>query len=82
MEVLIVSKAPAFFWLTGGRCYVPTIEEAGPAKVVVDSEKAVVVTTAIEEHKMKNQECPGWEARARVWVRQGCTTWGQTVVFL
>jgi len=67
VEVLIVSKAPAFFWLTGGRCYVPTIEEAGPAKVVVDQEKAVVVTTAIEEHKMKNQECPGWEVRAAPW---------------
>merc|ERR1719401_1326192 len=67
VEVLVVSKAPAFFWLTGGRCYIPTIEEAGPAKVVLDQEKAIVVTTKIEEHKMRNQECPGWDVRAAEW---------------
>merc|ERR1719401_1955943 len=67
VEVLSVSKAPAFFWLTGGRCYIPTIEEAGPAKVVLDQEKAIVVTTKIEEHKMRNQECPGWDVRAAEW---------------
>jgi len=64
---LLVTKAPLFFWCTGGRCYVPTIEESGPAKLFVDQEKAVVVTTAIEEHKMRNQECPGFEVRAAAW---------------
>lgn len=67
VECLLVTKPPAFFWCTGGRCYVPTIEEGGPAQLFVDQEQAVVVTTAIEEHKMRNQECPGFEVRAAAW---------------
>eukprot|EP00933_Yihiella_yeosuensis_P042793 TRINITY_DN37461_c0_g1_i1.p2 TRINITY_DN37461_c0_g1~~TRINITY_DN37461_c0_g1_i1.p2 ORF type:complete len:372 (-),score=101.00 TRINITY_DN37461_c0_g1_i1:87-1202(-) len=67
VECLLVSKVPNFFWLTGGRCYVPTIEEAGPATLVLDADKAVVVTTKIEEHKMRHQECPGFEVRAAEW---------------
>jgi len=67
VECLLVTKPPAFFWLTGGRCYVPTIEEGGPSQVFVDQERAVVVTTAIEENKMRNQECPGWEVIAGAW---------------
>jgi len=67
VECMLVGQANTFAWLTGGRCYVPTIEEAGPAKAFIDKDKAVIITTAIEEHKMKNQECPGWEVRAAAW---------------
>jgi len=67
VECMLIGKATNFFWLTGGRCYVPTIEEAGPAQAFVDHEKAVIVTTAIEEHKMREQECPGWEVRGAAW---------------
>mmetsp|Transcript_35246 Transcript_35246/g.112105 ORF Transcript_35246/g.112105 Transcript_35246/m.112105 type:complete len:371 (-) Transcript_35246:86-1198(-) len=66
-ECLLVSKAHFFFWLTGGRCYVPTCEEAGPSKLFLDQERAVVVTTAIEENKMRTQECPGFEVIAAPW---------------
>merc|ERR1719188_2282628 len=67
IECLLVSKATVFFWLTGGRTYVPVIEEAGPSKLFLDQTQAVVVTTKIEEHKMRNQECPGFEVRAVEW---------------
>jgi len=67
VECLLVTKATAFFWLTGGRCYVPTIEEAGPAQLFIDADTAIVVTTAIEEHKMREQECKGYEVRAAAW---------------
>lgn len=67
VECLLVGKAPAFFWLTGGRCYVPTIEESGPAQLFLDQEKVVVVTTAIEGNKMRTQECPGFEVREAAW---------------
>jgi len=67
VECMLVGQAHAFFWLTGGRCHVPTIEQAGPSQVFVDQTKAVVITTAIEEHKMRMQECPGWEVRAGAW---------------
>lgn len=66
-ECLCVTKASTFFWLTGGRCYVPTIEEAGPAQLFIDADQAVVVTTAIEENKMREQECKGYEVRAAAW---------------
>jgi len=64
---LLVTQATVFFWLTGGRTYVPLIDETGPSKLFVDQDKAVVVTTAIEEHKMRTQECPGFEVRAAAW---------------
>jgi len=67
VECMLVTQVPVFFWLTGGRTYVPTIDGAGPSKAFVDKEKAVIITTTIEEHKMKNQECPGWEVRAAPW---------------
>lgn len=67
VECLMVTKAHAFFWLTGGRCYVPTIEESGPAKLFIDQERAVVVTTAIEENKIRTQECVGYEVMAAPW---------------
>lgn len=67
VECLIVTKAYLFFWLTGGRCYVPTIEEAGPAKLFLDQDKAVVVTTAIEGNKIRTQECAGFEVREAPW---------------
>mmetsp|Transcript_19004 Transcript_19004/g.53592 ORF Transcript_19004/g.53592 Transcript_19004/m.53592 type:complete len:417 (+) Transcript_19004:41-1291(+) len=67
VECLLVSQATVFFWLTGGRTYVPLIEETGPSKLFIDQDKAVVVTTVIEEHKMRTQECPGWEVRAAPW---------------
>lgn len=66
-ECLVVTKAHLFFWLTGGRCYVPTIEEAGPARLFLDQDRAVVVTTAIEGPKMRTQECPGFEVREAPW---------------
>jgi len=67
VECLMVTKVHNFFWLTGGRCYVPTIEEGGPSVLFIDQDQAVVVTTAIEEHKMREQECKGFEVRAAAW---------------
>eukprot|EP00445_Apocalathium_hangoei_P036047 CAMPEP_0203960088 /NCGR_PEP_ID=MMETSP0359-20131031/90893_1 /ASSEMBLY_ACC=CAM_ASM_000338 /TAXON_ID=268821 /ORGANISM="Scrippsiella Hangoei, Strain SHTV-5" /LENGTH=438 /DNA_ID=CAMNT_0050894291 /DNA_START=77 /DNA_END=1393 /DNA_ORIENTATION=+ len=67
VECLLVTKTPTFFWLTGGRCYVPTIEESGPAHLFLDQEKAVVVTTSIEGNKMRTQECLGFEVKEAAW---------------
>lgn len=67
VDCLLVTKVHNFFWLTGGRTYIPTVEEGGPSELFLDQEQAVVVTTAIEEHKMRTQECPGFEVRAGAW---------------
>eukprot|EP00747_Dinoflagellata_sp_TGD_P183975 gnl/TRDRNA2_/TRDRNA2_39243_c0_seq1.p1 gnl/TRDRNA2_/TRDRNA2_39243_c0~~gnl/TRDRNA2_/TRDRNA2_39243_c0_seq1.p1 ORF type:complete len:489 (-),score=109.23 gnl/TRDRNA2_/TRDRNA2_39243_c0_seq1:61-1527(-) len=67
VECLLVTQTHHFAWLTGGRSFVPMNTENGVSHLFIDQDVSTIVTTSIEEPRMRNEECTGFEVVGADW---------------
>lgn len=67
IDCLLVTQTHNFAWLTGGRSFVASNTDTGVSSLFIDQERAEILTTTIEEPRMKFEECQGFEVTSADW---------------